>query len=425
MPRSTPPAAASVPLPVEVTAAMPQEAGSGSETFAFSQRRPIDDQTPNVLSDEPYSGFDGLFRPQAWFPWVSAHGEGGVAVGLSATGGDRLGWQRWGIGAAWDFKANLPSATLSYLNTMMAPLFLRLDAAYTGRREEILDDFPTTPAEPVTVQETVGSLMLGARWYDSYELAFGGRYTAARYELESSGELYEQLRFAGPVLALAFESAEQTPYAGTRLALGIDGSGTYFPAALSTVPYDLVDVRGRASLVLPLPFSKRHTLTLAGRVRALLGAPIGENLLRVGGSDSDVLPVLPDGSATQDGGAGVLPPGLSFAETLRGFEDLTLFARRTAIGDATYTYPFIIDWGSASTLRFLPALFVRQINLDLFFSTASPLEAGAELAMATGASLELEFSLWNIPLSIEVQEARRLSQDEAFATYFSFGVAVP
>jgi len=37
--------------------------------------------------------------------------------------------------------------------------------------------------------------------------------------------------------------------------------------------------------------------------------------------------------------------------------------------------------------------------------------------MATGASLELEASLWLVPLSFELQGARRLSYDEAYAVY--------
>jgi len=393
-----------------------------ASTFAYSRYRGIDEQPPHVLSDEPYSAFDGLFVPQAWSPWFSLREENYWAIGLSATGGDHLGKQRWALAGAWDFRADRPSASLSYVNAMAAPLMVQLDAAYIARREDTLDDFATSPEVPVDIQEIIGSLVVGGRWYDSFELAVGGRYSDARYELVDTGEALEKLRFAGPLLTLAFDSAEQTPYAGRRLGFSVDATGTYFPEALSSVDYDLVDVLGRLQLTLPLPISKRHTLNLAGRMRALLGAPPGANLLQVGGSGTDVLPVLPDGSPTEDGGAGLLPPGLRFFEELRGFEDLTLFGRRALIGEATYTYPIIIDWGTASTLKILPAIFLRQLNLDLFFSAASFLEDGRDPAMAAGAALRLGFNFWVAPLSLQAQVARRLTYDEDVAFYFTLQV---
>lgn len=170
--------------------------------------------------------------------------------------------------------------------------------------------------------------------------------------------------------------------------------------------------------MLPLPLSRRHTLALGGRWRGLLGAPAGQNLLQVGGSGTEVVPSSGDESPIDDARAGVLPPGVRFFEGLRGFEDLAQFGRRVLIGNATYTYPFIIDWGTASTLKLLPSMFVRQINLDLFFTAASFLEPGREEALATGASLELETSLWLLPLSFELQGTRRLSLDEEYAVYF-------
>jgi len=391
------------------------------ESYALSQRAPIAERPPRVIEDEPYSLFDGLFLPQAWAPWISQREEGYVAFGLTATGGDHLGKQRWALGAAWDFAAQLPSGSISYVNAMASPLFVQLDAAFVGRREETLDDFAINPAEAVDVREIVGSLVLGASWYDSVDASIGARYSDARYELASGGAVYDQLRFAGPVASVGFSSAERTPYAGRRLALAADATGTYFPNAISSVDYELADVLGRLEVVSPLPLSRRHTLTLSGRVRDLLGAPPGQNLLQVGGTGTDVLPALQPTSPTDDNSAGVLPPGVRFFEALRGFEDLTLFARRAAIGEATYTYPFIIDWGTLSTLRILPALFVRQLSLDLFFSAASLLEDNREAALATGAALRLGIGLWNIPLSVDFQLARRLTYDEELAPYFTLG----
>jgi hypothetical protein len=390
-------------------------------SFAVSRRHPIDDRPPDVLSDEEYSAFDGLFVPSAWSPWFATADDGQTAAGLEVMGGDRLGWQRWVLGAGWDFDAKLPSAELSYHNGMLAPFFVRLDAAYIAHRAEALDELPIAAADPVNIKEVAGALRMGARWYDSFELSFGARVDAARYELADTGARLAELRFTGPLASVGFDSFESTPYAGKRLGVALEATGSYFPEALSSVSYDLVDTLARAQLVLPLPLSKRHTLTLSGRSRSLLGAPPGQNLLQVGGSGTDVLPAVTPGSAEDEGGAGLLPPELRFFERLRGFEDLALYGRRVLVGDATYTYPFIIDWGTASTLKLLPALFVRQVNLDLFFSTASFLEEGQEVAVATGAALELELGLWLAPVSLQLQGTRRLSHDEDIAVYFTIG----
>lgn len=401
-------------------------------SFAYARRRPIVDREPEELSDEAYSGFDGLFPPNAWAPALSIDAEGDAAYGLTLMGGDRLGWQRYVMGAAWNQNARLPSARLSYLNALLAPVTLRLDVAYSGRRESVFDD--VTPlagltvvsgedesSTPVRLEEITGRLTLGTRLYDSVELELGARYDHVRYEVYRPSVSEGELRFAGPLVSVGFESAERTPYAGKRLAVGAGASGTYFPAALSSVSYDLVDARAGAQLVLPLPLSRRHTLALDGRWRGLLGAPSGQNLLQVGGGGTDLLPSSGDESPIDDARAALLPPSVRFFEKLRGFEDVAQFGRRLLVGEATYTYPFIIDWGTASTLKLLPSLFVRQINLDLFFTAAAFLEPGREEALATGTSLELETSLWLVPISFELQGTRRLTLDEEYALYFVIG----
>lgn len=406
----------------------PIEPDKPRSSFAYARRRPIDDREPDEVSDEPYSGFDGLFPPSAWAPWLAFDADGDAAYGLQLMGGDRLGWQRWVLGAAWSPDARLPSARLSYLNAALAPVSVRLDLAYSGRRESVYEGLTAPgvtridtlgPGPDVRLEEMTGRLTLGTRLYDSLALELGGRYDSVRYEPDSSSAFSgEDLRFAGPLARIGFESVERTPYAGDRLGVAIEAAGTYFPEALSTVSHDLVDASGRTRLVLPLPLSRRHTLTLAGRWRGLLGAPEGQDLLQVGGGGTDVLSGSRDESPLDDARAVNLPPGIRFFERLRGFEDRAQFGRRVLIGDATYTYPFIIDWGTASTLRLLPSLFVRQLNLDLFFTAASFLEEDRDEAFATGASLELATSFWLLPLSFELQGTRRLSLDEDYAVYF-------
>ena len=55
-----------------------------------------------------------------------------------------------------------------------------------------------------------------------------------------------------------------------------------------------------------------------------------------------------------------------FAEPLRGFEDYPFYVDRIGIGSARYRLPIIIDHGWASTLWVLPALFIQQIDFELF-----------------------------------------------------------
>ncbi|HTV23294.1 MAG TPA: hypothetical protein VMG12_31615, partial [Polyangiaceae bacterium] len=419
----------SLAAPTPAPAAHGAAAAAPRTSHAYQRRRRIGDREPEEVSDEPYSGFDGLFPPNAWAPWFTLDDEGDATVGLSVMGGDRLGWQRYVLGAAWNPNARLPSARVTYLNSMLAPVDVRLDATYTGRRESLFDDVTLGPGgidvgvdgDPIRSEEITGRLSLGTRLYESLELELGGRFDSVRYELDRDLALYRDLRFAGPLALIAFESAELTPYARQRLAVGAEATGTYFPKALSTEAYDLVDVRGRARLVLPLPLSRRHTLTLDGRWRGLLGAPDGANLLQLGGGGTDVVPGTGDESPLDDARAGDLPPGLRFFEPLRGFEDIAQFGDRVLIGNATYTYPFIIDWGTASTVKLLPALFIPQINLDLFFTAASFLDASREESFAAGASLELETVLWLVPINFELQGTRRLSLDEEFAVYFVIG----
>ena len=118
-----------------------------------------------------------------------------------------------------------------------------------------------------------------------------------------------------------------------------------------------------------------------------------------------------------------VPPSISFNQPLRGFENLTLNRTQVVAGEAEYTYPFIIDEGSLTTLYLLPTFFFRQIDFDLFFTSASLLD-DTEVAMAVGAALDFKMNLWSLPVDLTFQESRRLSHDEEWAFYFGFGSAL-
>jgi len=386
---------------------------------AYWKHRTPDDRPVRVHSDESYSGFDRLFLAQGWGPYLASRGDNQTTVGLFAKGGDRLGLQLWALAGGWDFNADLPSASFSYLNTMLAPWYASLELAHIGRSEEVTEDLVPAPAQPVLIRETVGSVAIARNWYATNSFGLGARYIDADYALKSDGATVEQYRFTGPTVFFGHSSGDGTLYAGRRLGIELNGAGTYFPKAWSEDDFDVVDVLGDTQIVVPLPLSRRHKLTLSGAVRALLQVPAERPILEVGGGGDEPIPVGGAGSQQTAVSGGVLPPGLRFFQPLRGFEDLALFGRRVVTGEATYTYPFILDAGSATTFYILPAFMLRQINLDLFFSAASLLEDDREAALAAGGSLDFRVAFWVVPLSIEFQLARRLSYDEEWAFFFA------
>jgi hypothetical protein len=104
------------------------------------------------------------------------------------------------------------------------------------------------------------------------------------------------------------------------------------------------------------------------------------------------------------------PPNLRFVEHVRGFEDFALTADRVKIGEVSWTYPLIIDRGTAA-VGFLPATYLRQLELEPF-ATAAIVDAN-DRHYAVGGALTLRIQFLRIPLAITYQIARRLSDDEA------------
>jgi hypothetical protein len=386
---------------------------------AYRQHRKADDRPVRVHSDEEYSGFDRLLLAQGWGPFLSSRDGVQTTFGLFVKGGDRLGLQLWAVSGGWDFDAKLPSARFSYLNTMPAPWYVAADVAHFGRAEDETEDLVPAPGEPVLIRETIGSVALFRDWYATNSFGLGARYIDADYRLKSDGTTIEQYRFAGPRTFFLHSSGDGTPYAGRRLGLSLVGVGSYLPKAWSEDDFDVVDMLGATEIALPLPLSRRHKLRLTGTARALLEVPEDRPLLELGGGGNEPIPVGGIDSGQTSPSGGVLPPGLRFFVPLRGYEDLALFGRRAAAGEATYTYPFILDAGSASTIYFLPAFMLRQIDLDLFFSAASLLEDAREPALAAGGALNFRTAFWASLLSFEFQLARRLSHDEDWAFYFA------
>ena len=158
----------------------------------------------------------------------------------------------------------------------------------------------------------------------------------------------------------------------------------------SSAGFGFADLRGEVAAIVPLPFYRRHTLLFDLRGRDLAGVaggrrPAARRRLRPAAARAS-RPDQPEVPVTD---YPFLPPGALFVEPLRGFEDYPFAVDRIAIGSATYRLPIIIDYGWASTLGLLPALFVRQVDFDLFAVAASDGHSGGRHS-AAGGSLSLQ-----------------------------------
>ena len=374
-----------------------------------------------VISDRPYRPLPGFFRPRAWGPSFETREDLSTLIGAAISFGDDLGYNRWLIKGGYDVKAELPSASFAIVNGMLAPYFLTASVDYIGRSEGTLNDFENAPDERIQIQETLASLSVARTWFGSTTVSVGGRYVDALYTVQATGTSFEALRLAGPNFSFSHVTQERTAYTGPRLGFAISGSATYFPQELSVDEFDLVDAGASVGVTLPLPLSKRHTLSLGASSRALLGAPEAARMLQIGGAADE--PPLLSGEPRPDGERipGQVPPGISFREQLRGFEDLAFFGSQVVDGEAEYTFPFIVDEGSLSTLYLFPSFFFRQMDLDLFFTSASFLD-DRQLALAFGTALDFKVNLWVLPLTFTFQQSRRLSHDRDWAFYFTMGV---
>lgn len=369
------------------------------------------EHTPHVIRDEPYSQLEGFFRPQVRGPMLSAT-RTAVSYGLGAIGGDKLGFHRWGLSGLVDPQHRLWSGSFAYLNANAAPWYFGLSASHTAAWVGTLDD-KNEEIDHVITRETVASIDVLREWFGN---TIGAHLQYLGLRREHAADM-ESLRFIGPGADFRWAAVEGTPYAGARRAIVLTGEGNYYPRGANAVPWSLADLRGALTGVVPLPVSKRHTFRMTGRIRRLLGSPL--ELLQVGGSGGmigrEATLDLPEADPRD-----ALPPSLVLAEPLRGFEDLGLFAKGVGVVDATYRYPIIIDWGSASSLWLLPAFFLRQIDLEVFGMGASLLDGSRPLA-STGGAVSFRFAFYRAPLSIGAQIARRLTYDERWVGFFTIG----
>lgn len=367
-----------------------------------------------VIADEPYAS-DRLFVPTLRGPSAISIARLTTILGMGISGGDRLGFHRWALDAAFDTVGVEASAGVKYVNTQLAPVFVQLQAARTAYLDEISVFDPTGGEEKRRyIRKELVANLAASRTFWTTTVQSGFRYDQLDDSILAFGAADPRTRrAAGPFAVIAYDARETTPAAGVRRALVVTASGAGFPA-LSAPAFG--DTRLAVRVTTPLPLSVRHTFTVEGRGRALPGLPEDLRFLEVGGAAQSVLTGATSASDR-------LPPTVAFVEPLRGFEDLGLPARRVAIGEGTYRYPIIIDTGSISTINVLPPVYLRQIDFEAFGTIASLFDDRRELATAAGGAVIFKVAFWRVPFGLGLQVARRLTMDEGTAVSFAGGVA--
>jgi hypothetical protein len=415
----TPPPPSSPPPPSPMSQAppssLPLAPGAGLPP-AVSMR-------PLVLSETPYSAFDHLFVPQLRSLAVQTAGRAGQLYGAVLDGGDRLSMHRWLLFGYFQPSpaSGLLSGGAGYSNQQLAPFSLSLSASQYSWR-----DVPARPSG--SPAPTVGDFTLTKRQRNA-EIALSRLFyenpVSLSFLLTEDDEPNDSTvaiplrRFAGPSLFASFTGVESTPYSGDRRLLAGSLFAAAFPRQWGTAGFNVFDLRGELDVTLPLPLSRRHTLHLGLRGRDLAGTPESAPILQVGGAAAGFAYHRSDRPSTPDFSSDILPPGISFFEPLRGYEDFAIATDRVAIADASYRYPVIIDWGTASTLGILPAFFLSQLNLELFFAGAVEGRAATTHA-AAGAALGVDFALLG-QWSAQYQFAQRLQDDRARVHSIFFG----
>ncbi|HVR64056.1 MAG TPA: hypothetical protein VMU50_19290, partial [Polyangia bacterium] len=369
----------------------------------------------------PYHTLDDLFTPRLHGLTLQTLGRAATMYGVVLSGADRLEHHRWTLAGYYQPEnGGAASGQIGYANRQLAPLTIQLSAAEFSFHDVLPGtNLSTTDtlSYPLYRRDRIAELSLARLFYDN-PVALGFAYSES-YRPGDPDVVLENRRLAGPNLQAAFTGVEATPYTGARRLFSAEGMLAAYPRQWNTTGDSFVDARAALAATVPLPLLRRHTLTLAARGRDLIGAT--HPLLTLGGYLGAVIARRSDQPEHKVPDLGIAP-GFDFTESLRGFEDFPLVARRVVIGDATYRYPFIIDHGWSSTLWVLPSLFVSEIDLELFGSAARAPVAAATNHVAAGGALTLRLWMWVVPLDFQYQLARRLNDDRALTHLVTLGM---
>jgi hypothetical protein len=373
------------------------------------------------VQDTRYRSFPRILIPSIRAPilalGVSDTGLPIGSIGFHLGGTDALGFHRWGLSASLQPSPLLFSGSIGYLNAQLAPFLWMLsasqldydyqkvhkrDADADGEKDDI---YYSHRRERQRDAQLLGFVQLRTT-------ALGGAvHFTENYEPDNPTLTDKTRSLGGGTLLLHHVALESTPMSGPRRGYTLDLSGSYYPGTLGTLGFDITDVGGGLGLYSPLPFSRRHTLSLALRGRGILHhGP--DQLLEVGGNPGGVLFDQPERrDALYYPG---LPPTRRFAEPLRGYETYPFNANQIGIVDVRYRYPWIFDAGTATSLSILPAFFLRQLDFELFATGAAESTNLSKTGHATaGGALGVQM-VWLVPILVRYQVSKRFTDDEAW-----------
>jgi hypothetical protein len=408
-----------IALPAAVPALIKAPPAPDTAAPATVASRPI--PTVTIESDRDYSPLDHLFFPQLRSPSL-AFGGGVPHIGLTLGGGDRLGLQRWALaGYVQPQVGDIGSRAhyggyAGYLNNMLAPVSILAEGTLLEWAAPIATDDPDVvlTEERDTKDVTLG---IAYTWRDSLSLLVGGLYTSDMIQTDTAPA--DRVWVGGPTAQVQWFARESTRYTGLRRALYVTAETGYYPEQLSSFRGTITDVGGTLGGVVPLPIGRRHTISAFVRGRALI-AKDDTNLLQVGGdtalgllwNHASVSTPSPEFDTSR------FPPNLAFVEPLRGYEDYAITTDTVTLGEISWKYPLIIDQGVASTW-FLPASYLRELDLELFAAGAIDDENVAHYDIGAATTLHLQFL--RIPLIVTYQIARRLVDDESLTQLVGIG----
>ncbi|HTA21389.1 MAG TPA: hypothetical protein VK989_18985, partial [Polyangia bacterium] len=374
-----------------------------------------------IVSDTPATAHEGLLVPKLYSPLLATTSAGDVLYGLSLTIADRLGQHRLVLSGLYESVTHEPSFTVAYSNRQLAPVTLTLAVSQLDQRNEYVP-VPGQVTWLANERHRTASLQATRSFWNN-PISVGGLVNdylgtgdpPALFPVTSDFEEIH-MRIAGAFVSARYEGFDSTPYSGTQRLFYASTRVADYPASLGTLRENLLDLRGELAFTTPLPLSRRHTLTVITVGRALHGGGFspGSTYIEAGGLPASLLWRHPE---PLEGGPSSLPDSLSFLETLRGFEDRPLYTERLELAEASYTYPFIIDHGSASTFGLLPSLFFREIDLNLFGSAAFTGDVNGFAYSrsgehtAEGAALTLSTVFGSTPLTLTYQISHRRTDD--------------
>jgi hypothetical protein len=365
--------------PADAPALLPPGAAAPPAAFV-AQEHPT-----RAASDRAYSRLDGLLVPRLRAPTLFAT-TGSTAIGVALAGGDRLGYLRWGGAAYVDTATKQVSGAATLVVADLAPWQV-VASGQRPYRESIEVDPMTTRTERHDdrgVALTVGRGWRAGPWLWLTALADDRRVDDAR----QGG--------VGGQVAVGTSGVERTLYGGVRRAVTLAADATLMRWLRDDFPGDPSGHRAMvgARLAATAPLGRRLAIDLDLRARA------AEDGFQLGGADvASALwarPTLGDDAAIRT------PAAIAAIERVRGFEALGRRADVALIGELAWRYPLVIDRG-ITHLAFLPASFLRQLDLELFGSGV--LDPG-DWAYAGGGALTLRLALFRAPLALRYQASR-------------------